>query len=68
MRKSLALMLLCCVPISGCQTANVSNACAGWQKLEISKAETAVYLAKNDRPLANGIAGHNRHGHKQNCW
>ena len=68
MWKSLLPLLLSCAAISGCQTTNASNVCAGWQKIRIGTAETAVYLSQNDRGLANGIASHNAHGSRQGCW
>lgn len=68
MPKFLLLMPLLCALISSCQTAkNTASVCDGWKKLAAAPA-TAAYLIKNDRPLANGIAAHNKFGVSQNCW
>jgi hypothetical protein len=61
-------MLLGCALISGCQTTKPQSVCDGWEPLKIEKAETAAYIARNDRRLANGIASHNKFGKSQDCW
>lgn len=67
MWKSLLPLLLSCAAISGCQTTNVSNVCAGWSKLTPT-LETALKITLDDRQFANQVASHNAHGVKQKCW
>ncbi|MBO9108715.1 hypothetical protein J5288_08370 [Agrobacterium sp. S2/73] len=67
MRKSLLPLLLSCAAISGCQTTNASNVCAGWSKLTPT-LETALKITTDDRQFANQVASHNAHGVKQKCW
>ncbi len=67
MWKSLLPLLLSCAAISGCQTKNASNVCAGWSKLTPT-LETALKITLDDRPFANQVASHNSHGTKQGCW
>jgi len=67
MTKSLVPILLACAVISGCQTTAKGSACDGWRKLSM-RLETALYVAMNDRELANGVAAHNAHGSRQGCW
>ncbi|QSZ57209.1 hypothetical protein BTN45_08885 [Rhizobium sp. ZX09] len=67
MWKSLLPLLLSCALITGCQTKNVSNVCAGWSKLQPT-LETAVKITTDDRQFANQVASHNAHGSRQGCW
>lgn len=67
MRKSLLLMLPLCALISGCQTQNASNACAGWAMLS-PNLDSSVYIATKDRAFANQVASHNKHGKQVGCW
>lgn len=67
MWKSLLPLLLSCALITGCQTPNVSNVCAGWSKLQPT-LDTAVKITTDDRQFANQVASHNAHGRRQGCW
>ena len=67
MMKFLLLMPLICVGLWGCPSKTVSNACDGWSKLTPS-LDTSVTILKTDRPFANQVAAHNRHGSNQGCW
>nr|CAD6417626.1 hypothetical protein REQ54_01731 [Rhizobium sp. Q54] len=67
MKPYLLLMLPLFAVITGCQTRTSANVCDGFEKLRPS-LETSVTILKSDRPFANQVASHNRHGERQGCW
>ena len=51
--------------VAGCQTAG--SLCDGWRPIPV-RPVTAAYLVANDRPAAEGIAGHNDFGEMKCGW
>ncbi len=68
------VILPCVLALTGCGAMRWADKnpprnsnCAGWNKIRI-KAETAVYLAKNDFSAGIDIDSHNLNGQNNGCW
>lgn len=67
MIKSLLLMPLLCVGLSGCPSQTLQSVCDGWGRLNPS-LDTSVTILRKDRPFANQVAAHNKFGASKGCW
>lgn len=63
----LALIVLCALAVSGCQTSKMLSNCAGWQKATFKRA-TYEYLATNDKSLLLATISNNENGAESGCW
>lgn len=63
----LALIVLCALAVSGCQTSQSLSNCAGWQKSTF-KRSTYDYLYQHDRKLLLSTISNNENGAESGCW